>query len=92
MADPFPEPVEYPIDGVLDLHQFRPKEVAEVLEAYLEACQEKGIRDVRVIHGKGIGTIRELVHARLKRHPQVVSFALGDHTAGGWGATVVKLK
>ena len=85
-------PVEIPINGVLDLHAFRPKDVPEVVDAYLEACLEAGIRDVRVVHGKGIGTIREMVHSRLSKHPLVETFGLGGSGAGEWGATVVRLK
>lgn len=85
------EPIEIPIDGVLDLHMFRPKEVKALLKDYLELCQEKGIRDVRVIHGKGTGALRELVHAQLKKNPLVESFQLSTD-ASGWGATVVRLK
>lgn len=85
-------PAQYPIDGVLDLHQFHPREAKDVVEAYLEACLEKGILDVRIIHGKGIGTLRERVHGLLKKHPQVASFRLGGAGGGEWGATIVRLK
>lgn len=90
-ADDFPAPVELPIDGILDLHQFPPREAADLVREYLDACRERGVLDVRIIHGKGIGALRELVHAQLKRHPAVESFALaGD--ASGWGATLVRLR
>lgn len=81
---------EYPVDGTLDLHMFRPKECAEAVEAYLEACAESGIQDVRIIHGKGIGTLREQVRAQLERHPGVVEFSVG--AGGNWGATTVRLR
>ena len=84
--------VEFPIDGTLDLHTFNPKDVKELLPHYLEACRGKGIREVRVIHGKGTGMLRETVHAILKKIPAVVSFQLGGEGAGGWGATLVILK
>ncbi|MCC5841472.1 MAG: Smr/MutS family protein [Opitutales bacterium] len=83
---------DYPIDGVLDLHMFRPREVAAVVEAYLAACAEKGVLDVRVIHGKGIGTLRDQVRKQLGAHPGVVSFSSGDGGSGGWGATIVRLR
>lgn len=85
------EPVEIPIDGVLDLHTFRPREIGELVPDYLEACQEKGILEVRIIHGKGTGTLRRTVHALLKRSALVDSFRQANEIAGGWGATIVSL-
>ena len=84
-------PVELPIDGVLDLHSFRPSELGELIPAYLEACREKGIRHVRIIHGKGKGELRRGVHAILARLPYVTAFRLAGEGGGGWGATVVEL-
>ncbi len=86
------QPHPLPIKGMLDLHTFRPSEAAQVLEAFLEESRARVWREVRIVHGKGIGTLRELVHAHLRRLPVVVSFRLGDETTGGWGATVVVLK
>jgi dsDNA-specific endonuclease/ATPase MutS2 len=86
------EPVQLPIDGVLDLHTFRPRDVGDLVPDYLEACREKGISQVRIIHGKGTGALRESVHAILKRHPRVLSFTLDHPQYGGWGATLVRLK
>lgn len=86
------EPVDLPIDGVLDLHTFNPREVKDLVPDYLEACLEKGICDVRIIHGKGIGNLKRTVHAILERHPAVVSFTLDHAQLGGWGATLVKLR
>lgn len=86
------EPVRIPIDGVLDLHTFRPKDVKEVVNAYLTACREKGIEEVRIIHGKGIGQLRQTVHALLGRHPEVTAFALAGEAYGGNGATFVRLR
>ncbi len=83
---------QLPIDGVLDLHTFRPKEVKDVVLAYLEACREKGILEVRVVHGKGIGQLRQTVHAILKRHPDVVSFSIAGEAYGGAGATFAHLR
>jgi DNA-nicking Smr family endonuclease len=85
-------PVEFPIDGILDLHTFHPKEVKDLLPDYLSLCREKGILEVRVIHGKGIGILRETVHSILKRLPEVVSFRLAGEDAGSWGATLVVLR
>lgn len=86
------QPVAIPITGELDLHTFAPRETTRVVEAYLEACRERGIYSVRIIHGKGTGTLRETVHAFLRRSPLVAGFQLGDETSGGWGATRVSLR
>ncbi len=86
------EPIEMPIDGVLDLHTFRPAEVKQLVPDYLAACRENGILQVRLIHGKGIGALRETVHAILRKLPEVISFQLADESGGGWGATVVQLR
>jgi DNA-nicking Smr family endonuclease len=80
--------VDLPIDGILDLHTFRPDEVKDLLRDYLTACREQGILVVRVIHGKGTGILRETVHSVLRRLPEVVSFRI----AGSWGATIVTLR
>jgi len=87
-----PEPVRIPIDGVLDLHTFRPEDVKDVVLEYLSECQQRGIQRVRIIHGKGIGALRETVHRLLEKHPQVISFALANEHFGGWGATIVQLR
>lgn len=84
------EPVEYPIDGTLDLHAFDPRDVKDLVPEYVRLCRERGILRVRIIHGKGTGTLRRTVHALLERMPEVVSFRLADD-ASGWGATIVLL-
>lgn len=87
-----PDSIEIPIDGTLDLHTFHPGEVKDLLPEYLRACREKGILEVRIVHGKGIGALRETVHALLRRLPEVESFRLASGERGSWGATLVFLR
>jgi dsDNA-specific endonuclease/ATPase MutS2 len=85
------EPVEVPIEDVLDLHTFAPRDVKGLVADYLVLAAERGYAEVRIIHGKGIGTLRTIVHSVLDGHPLVEGFALaGD--GGGWGATIVRLR
>lgn len=87
------EPVPIPITGELDLHTFRPNEIRDLLPDYFEACLEKGITTVRVIHGKGTGTLREGVHRLLEKLPMVASWQWpAGGQSGTWGATWVWLK
>lgn len=85
------DPVSIPIDGCLDLHTFAPSEAGDLVEDYIEACLLEGILEVRFIHGKGKGVLRETVHARLRRNAHVVRYSL-DAGPSGWGATVVWLR
>ena len=89
--DEIPEDVELPIEDAIDLHAFAPRDVRDVVASYLEAASEAGFREVRIIHGRGIGAQREMVRALLARHPLVESFADAPPERGGWGATVVRL-
>src|SRR5678815_1076049 len=86
------QPVEIPIDGVLDLHTFLPKDAKNLVLDYLAACRQRGIFQLRIIHGKGIGQLRQTVHAILAKHPDVASFTLDHPQYGGWGATLVSLR
>lgn len=81
-----------PLDGVLDLHTFHPSDAQDLVADYLDACAEAGLREVRVVHGKGTGALRRTVEAALRRHPLVVSFHPAGEDAGGWGATLVSLR
>jgi DNA-nicking Smr family endonuclease len=86
------EPIQVPIDGVLDLHTFNPREIKDLVPEFVAACMERGIFQLRIIHGKGIGNLRRTVHAILSKHPAVSSFSLDHPQYGGWGATIVHLK
>ncbi len=86
------EPVEIPIDGILDLHTFNPKEVKPLLHDYITACREKGIFSLRIIHGKGTGVLKKRVQSILASHPDVISMADAPAQRGGWGATLAELK
>ena len=85
-------PIHIPIDGILDLHTFQPKEIPDLLDDYLTACHEEGILQVRIIHGKGKGIQKARVRALLSRHPLVQAIKNAPEEAGGWGATLVVLK
>ena len=79
------------IDGELDLHHFQPREVPNLVQAYVEDCARRGVLQLRIVHGKGRGTLRRSVHAVLARLPEVRHFELAPPHRGGWGATMVDL-
>jgi len=85
------EVIHIPIDGTLDLHTFSPKDATSVVEEYIQACLDKGIYEVRIIHGKGKGVLRRTVHSLLEKHPEVLSYKI-DSGPSSWGATIVQLK
>jgi dsDNA-specific endonuclease/ATPase MutS2 len=90
--DPQPEgELAAPLTDELDLHTFQPRECADVVDEYLRAAQEAGMTSVRIVHGKGTGTLRRIVHGVLERHPAVRSYRLAGDRSGGWGATQVEL-
>ena len=86
------EPIELEITDVLDLHPFPPRDVKELVIEYLDLAYEKGLRELRIIHGKGTGTQRRMVRAILERDPRVVQYGDPPGHSGGWGATWVTLK
>jgi DNA-nicking Smr family endonuclease len=90
-SDPDP-PLELPIDGVLDLHTFAASEVSALVPNWIDACSARGIRELRIIHGKGKGTLRRTVHAILERRSDVLAYRLAPAERGGWGATLVTLR
>lgn len=87
-----PDDVTLPTEDAIDLHAFAPRDVADVVASYLEAVVAAGFREVRIIHGRGIGAQRDTVRSVLSRHPRVAAFADAPPDRGGWGATVVLLK
>lgn len=89
---PFSEPIVLPIEDSIDLHAFRLKDVPGVVEEYLEQCRQAGLKEVRIIHGRGTGVQRNIVRSILQKHPLVLSFQDAPPEAGGWGATIVGLK
>ncbi|MCR9131743.1 MAG: Smr/MutS family protein [bacterium] len=75
----------------MDLHYFRPNEIKDLIPDYIDACMEKEIYSLRIIHGKGKGVLRRTVHALLDKHPSVISYRLADDRSS-WGATLAELK
>jgi DNA-nicking Smr family endonuclease len=84
--------IEYPINGVLDLHTFHPRDVKELIPDYIDACLKKGITQIRIVHGKGTGSMRRMVHAILDKSPFVINYWHESGAGGSWGATIVRLK
>jgi DNA-nicking Smr family endonuclease len=86
-------PVKIPITDTLDLHTFRPNEIGDLLPDYFAECIRHGILTVRVVHGKGTGTLRTGVHHLLNKLPEVESWQWpAGEQSGGWGATWVYLR
>ena len=85
-----PDIVDLPIEDVLDLHSFRPQEIKSLVEDYLYEAYERGFAEVRIIHGKGIGVQREIVHRVARRMPYVESVRMATEEAGSWGASIIR--
>lgn len=92
LDNPFPEPIRLEITDVFDLHTIAPRDVERVVHEYLAEAQRAGFLSVRIIHGKGQGVQRRLVHSILSRTPFVREWTDAPPQSGGWGATVVHLK
>ncbi|HXV59983.1 MAG TPA: Smr/MutS family protein [Vicinamibacteria bacterium] len=90
--DAIDDTVVVPIEDAIDLHAFAPGDIPSVVESYLEAAQEKGLTEVRIIHGRGKGVQKERVRQVLSRSALVERFEEATPDRGGWGATVVNLK
>ncbi|MFC1828159.1 Smr/MutS family protein [Thermodesulfobacteriota bacterium] len=86
------KPVHVPISDILDLHNFKPKEIPDLLNDYFAECIRAGIFSVRIVHGKGKGILKNRVQGLLIKNPKVESFVNAPPDAGGWGATLVQLK
>lgn len=85
------KPVILPLDGVLDLHAFRPEDVLDVVLEYIDACRREGVLQIRIIHGKGKGVQRAAVRSLLEKNQHVSSFSDAPMGAGSWGATIADL-
>lgn len=92
MDDETSEVVSLPIEDFIDLHPFAPRDIPEVVEAYLEAAREAGLTEVRLIHGRGIGVQRARVHSLVKKLPYVTRAYEAPVERGGWGATIVEMR
>jgi dsDNA-specific endonuclease/ATPase MutS2 len=87
-----PEAFRVPADGVLDLHAFHPKDVKDLVPEYIEECRRNGVTRLRIIHGKGTGALKRIVHGVLEKNPHVLGFRDAGPGGGEWGATEIELK
>lgn len=92
-GDELPEDgvVELPLDGRIDLHPFHPRDVKDVILSYAEACRERGVLELEIVHGKGTGALKRTVASVLGNMPEVVWFGPADGARGGWGVTLARL-
>ena len=86
------DPIQVAFTDVFDLHSFRPADMREVVRDYLDAAWDAGLRELRIIHGRGIGMQRKAVRRILEADPRVVEYGDAPGDAGGWGATLVRLR
>ena len=93
-----PDIIQIPVDGILDLHAFHPRDVPSVVDEYMRACMEKGIFEIRIIHGKGLGSrhrapvLKQKVGGWLRQRDEVLAYCSARHYDGGTGALYVLLK
>ena len=88
MADS--DPIRIPIESELDLHAFAPRDIPAVVSEYIDQAAERGLTQVRLVHGRGRGVQRGIVQSTLDRHPRVVEF--WDDTASHLGATIAVIR
>jgi DNA-nicking Smr family endonuclease len=91
MDESMDEPIEVPIEDSIDLHPFQPGEIRDVALEYLRAARQRGFREVRLVHGRGVGVQRQIIRSLLTSLPWVLAFHDADAGGGGWGATIVVL-
>jgi DNA-nicking Smr family endonuclease len=84
------DPLRIPIEREIDLHAFAPRDIPSVVESYVDAAADAGLREVRLIHGRGIGVQRAAVQSALDRHSRVIEF--WDDANAHLGATFARLR
>ena len=86
------DPIVLPLEDHIDLHPFAPRDIPSVVEEYVWQCHEEGLREVRLIHGRGKGVQRRIVQSALEKNPLVESCHDAPPERGGWGATVAVIR
>ena len=79
------------ISQKIDLRGYRADEAVAALDKYLDDATLADLHTVQILHGKGQGILRKVIHQYLESHPSVRDFRLGELNEGGWGVTVVTL-
>ena len=80
-----------PAKDEVHLRQLTVDEALLKFDKYLDDAFMAGLYQVRVVHGKGTGTLRRIVRQQLAKHPLVRSYRPGDYGEGGDGVTIVEL-